>query len=283
MSKIHSSLESLQGVSEKIARFIIENAAEISGKPLNELAQKAGVSEASIVRFYKKMGFKHYRDFLLSLAFDSNDQAEALNEEIEVEDNAQLVMAKLIGATEAILNEQVRVTDFSKVETAVDRILQAKRIAIYGSGGNGPLAFDAHHHFIKLGKACEIHTDPYMQLMSAAMLTPDDVALVIIHPRDVEDANFVMEVAGRKGAYRIAVTSQYESALSKLVELMLYTPYRESVFRGEPLSSRYAVLHLLDTLYITMAIRQQEIAGNIASVQELLREKNQKMKGTFKN
>lgn len=278
MAKISSSIEQMKGVNATLARFIIDNPREVAGMSLNDLAIKNDVSEASVVRFYKKLGYESYRDFVLTLAIDTKGRVEMIDEEIEVEDDAALVMSKLIGYTITILQEQLRNTDFTQVEQAVDVLLGARRIEIYGSGGNGQLVYDTYIHMLKTGKICTHHTDPYMQIVSASLLTNEDAVIAISHSGRNMDVLQALYRAKETGAKVIVITSHYDSPITKAADLVLFTPFRESVFNKDPLSSRYAILNLLDTLYVTMANRKKEISSNINHVQEVLRVKFEQMK-----
>ena len=54
----------------KLADYILEHYDEALNYNVTELADSAGVSDASVVRFCKKLGYKGYQDFKVNAAKD---------------------------------------------------------------------------------------------------------------------------------------------------------------------------------------------------------------------
>ncbi len=51
---------------------------------ISELASNSGVSEATIVRYVKKIGFESFQDFKLNLVLDNGEEDDILEEEKDV-------------------------------------------------------------------------------------------------------------------------------------------------------------------------------------------------------
>ena len=60
---IEANYASLRASEKKAADYILENPEAAAGMGLSCLAQKAGVSQPTVVRFAKALGFKGYKEF----------------------------------------------------------------------------------------------------------------------------------------------------------------------------------------------------------------------------
>ena len=49
-------------LEKQISQYILDHPKEVFNLPLAELASKLYVSKATIIRYYKKLGFDSYRD-----------------------------------------------------------------------------------------------------------------------------------------------------------------------------------------------------------------------------
>ena len=56
--KIMGSMHLLTNSESKIAKYVLDNFNETLNYNVSELADKAGVSDASVVRFCKSLGYK---------------------------------------------------------------------------------------------------------------------------------------------------------------------------------------------------------------------------------
>ncbi len=278
LHRINSKMRTFKGVDLKLAKYILENPQKVTTlKTIYELSAESKVSESSIVRFYKKIGYQSYKDFSIALALDAFEDKKRITKEIKASDDVREIMMKLYEYNKEIFEEQIRITDYESLKKARDLILKSKRIEIYGIGGNGVLAIDLHHHLIKTGIPCSAYTDPKMMLMSASTLGKDDLMIGISHSGDEVDINFAFQVGKKKGAKCIGATNLYGSPITEIADVTLYSPFIENVFNNEPISFRYAFMNLFDTLYVSIAQKQKTVSSNILSIQDILRQRIENM------
>ncbi len=67
---IKSKMKTLTGSEKKVANYILNNYMYILDYTVTELAEKAGISDATVVRFCRSVGYKGYQDLKISLAQD---------------------------------------------------------------------------------------------------------------------------------------------------------------------------------------------------------------------
>ena len=63
ISKIKTKYFELRPSEVKVADFVLRNAKEVSKMSIKNLSDKIGVSEPTIIRFVKSIGYKGYREF----------------------------------------------------------------------------------------------------------------------------------------------------------------------------------------------------------------------------
>jgi DNA-binding MurR/RpiR family transcriptional regulator len=102
---------------------------------------------------------------------------------------------------------------------------------------------------------CVAYDDPHMQVMSAALLTPDDVVVVISHTGSTKDIIDSAKVARKAGAKIIGILGSENAPLSKVCDIALSVFSKEVALRLAPMTSRLVQLAVVDVLFVTVAMR----------------------------
>ena len=90
---IKSSYDALSKSEKQIADFLIENPSKILPLYITDLSSLCGVSEATIVRFAKKIGFEGYQQ--LKIAIAQEHHTRPLNENITFDDSPYDIFEKI--------------------------------------------------------------------------------------------------------------------------------------------------------------------------------------------
>jgi DNA-binding MurR/RpiR family transcriptional regulator len=113
-----------------------------------------------------------------------------------------------------------------------------------------------------------------MMMMSAALLTPDDVAVAYSHSGNTTAVIEALELARRNGARTIAVTNYADSPLARLADVVLCSTAQNSPLLGENATARIAQLNLLDALFVATAQRDRKTADiNLARTMRAVQSK----------
>lgn len=99
MSTLTSKLESLlnrgKGTEQRLARFLLDSRDNFVAMNVAELAQAAGVSSASVIRFTRQMGYHGYSDFKVDYLSDEKQyKAESLSGSLNPYDDTEQIIAK---------------------------------------------------------------------------------------------------------------------------------------------------------------------------------------------
>ena len=134
--KIH--YDSFSKAEKKIADFLMENPAQILPLYITELAEKTGTSEATAVRFARRLGFDGYQQLKIAIAQDSG--ARPINENITKNDKASDIFPKVCDDIYCSLEKTKRALDGEALEKCCNAILRADSIVVCGLGNSASVA-----------------------------------------------------------------------------------------------------------------------------------------------
>ena len=254
LALIRGSLDSLRNSEKKVAKCVLGDPEAVVTASITELAEKAGTSEPTVIRFCRKLGLGGYMELRLNLARDL-PSAQYIFENVGDTDSLAEIAGKIINAHREALSNTLNKLDLDDFEAAVGALRAARRIEFYGLGGSAIIARDAHHKFFRLGMPCVAYDDPHMQVMSAALLGPEDVVVVISHTGSTKDIIDSAKVARKAGAKIIGILGNENAPLSKVCDIALSVFSKEAALRLAPMTSRLVQLAVIDVLFVTVAMR----------------------------
>lgn len=271
MERLIEGKRYFRSAEEKVADYVIAHAREVVNLPITELAARIGVSEATIVRMCKKLGYRGFQELKINLAVEIVNPIQTVHEEISEEDDMESVMKKVVAANIQALESTLEVVSPTDLTKAVDLLYNARSIQFYGVGGSGPIALDAAHKFLKTGKPVAAYTDTHMQVMAASLAEPEDVIVAISHSGSSKDIIDALEVAKSRGVPTIGISQYARSPIDKVLTIKLGTRSYETLYRTESTSSRIAQLSIIDALFIGVCLRDPEKAvHNIQRTREVI-------------
>lgn len=242
----------------KVADYVTANPQKVVHSSISELAESADVSEPTVIRFCRRIGFKGYQDFKIALAQSVVPRIKSIHESITEHDNAQSLTMKVFQANIAAIQDSLESLDYITMERVIEACAAARSILFFGLGGSASVAQDAYHKFFRLGIPCNWYEDTHMQAMGASMLGEGDVVIAISHSGSSKDIVEAIELATEAGAITVAVTSHVKSPVSQVASYVLSVNTTETSYRFEPMSSRIAHLSVIDAVAVGVSMRRQE-------------------------
>ncbi|BCV21438.1 RpiR family transcriptional regulator [Moorella sp. Hama-1] len=267
--RLRSIYPSLTAAEQRAAGYILENPGEIIHLSITELAELAQTAEATIFRLCKRLGYRGFQAFKIALASDLVDPVQNIHEDVQPDDDMLTIAQKVFQSNVQCLQETLKIQEKDALEQAVEQLATARRVEFYGSGGSGAVALDAYHKFMRTGIWCQAYNDAHLQVMAAALLEPQDVAVGISHTGANKDVYEALKIARKSGAKTIGITNFMKSPLTTVADICLFTSARETRFRSEAMSSRISQLAIIDALVVGVSLRRQEEA--LTSLQQIRR------------
>ncbi|QVK18350.1 MurR/RpiR family transcriptional regulator [Mycoplasmatota bacterium] len=240
--------------SEKeIATYIEENIENVMYFSIADLSREIGVGESTIVRFCRKLGYRGFYQFKIELAkqyaSETNDESEDYVDLIEKN------MINVIKSTKLIVNKE-------KLQEAINLILGAGYIYLYGVGASGLAALEGEGKFMRGGLKCKAVTDSHFQTILSGTLTEKDVIIVISLSGSTKDLFEPIDIAYKNGTKIIVLTNNVNSKLAKYAHVTMQTAGYEKPLDGGSFVAKISQLYMLDLLYTGVVLSDKNKISN---------------------
>lgn len=256
ISSIYSSLTKAE---KKVADAVRNNPEEAVMATVTDLSEQAKVGETSVIRFCRKLGFRGYHEFKLSIAQDLVNLPSFTNVEIEDEDDPLTIARKITMKNEMMLKNTLDLVNSEELLAAVELMLNAHRIYVFGVGSSGITGLDLHYRLMRLGISAEVHRDSHIIAMTASLARKGDVIFGISTSGSTRDLVDPIKEAKANGASVICLTSHVRSPITAHADKVLLVPSRETPIDGGALSTKIMQIHLLDIM-CTLLMMQRDTA-----------------------
>ena len=234
---------------KKIVDFIKSNGDSFLNDTITEFSEKAGVSDATMVRFCKHLGYKGYQDFKVHAAREMlPTEKQQISPVLDRDDGPSQVCSKVFNSEMSVLSRTLLELDIKVLSNIAVKLREASRIVFFGTGGSLNVAKDALHKFMKIGIMVYVYEDIDLQLMSASLLHEGGVAVVISHSGINLRSLRCLETAKEGGAYTVALTGLGKTPISKAADTTVHIASEKTIYQSESVSTRIAQLAVLDTL-----------------------------------
>lgn len=248
--RIREALDGATATEKKIGEFILENRDFVLNSSVQDLAKKIGVSAAAIVRFSKKVGFKGFSNLKMLLAQDKSPQEPIVFDAIIQEsDSLDTLMDKARLSNLNTTDLTYKLLDRDTYDETVSRLIKARRIYLTGIGASHLVATDMFQKLVRIDQEVVCMDDYNLFLSALANATEDDVLIGFSYSGATPEVLFAFDMASDKKMFTCAVTQIGDHELSKKADKVFAIPREETELRLGSISSRYAMLHIVDLLY----------------------------------
>ncbi len=272
LEEITISRTDLSPSEKQVADYVLAQGGAVLRKSLATIAQEAGVSEPTVVRFCRSVGSTGLPDFKLNLAARLSRGAPYVHDAVRANDDLKSVTQKICDASAAAIGRLRERLDTVSVQRAVTAILGARRIDCYGIGGSSVAAVDLYQKFMHLGMPVQYSADTHLQTVLAATLQQGDVALVFSQTGQSRDTVRAARTARERGATVIGITSS-ATVLSAECSITIAVDPIEEAFLYAPLVGEIAHIVVTDILATTVALaRGPHVGEQYKRIKESLRD-----------
>lgn len=261
VSNVRSSYLKLRPAERWVADEVLRDPRRVLHLSINQLAQDAKVSEATVVKFCKRLGYKGFQEFKIMLAQDVASKSGLAVGEVELGDDIQTIKEKTFHAHLAALQETVRALDSEKLEAVVRAMTRAGEIHCYGLGNSGLAAIYAVRKFSSLGLPVSAFVDPHLQIVRAAHLMRGDVVVALSCSGETKGIIEAMRAAKEAGALGITITCNPNSTLAIESDLPLLISAQkdsESLVQLGAIDTLFAAVALVDHFHTEQALEKTE-------------------------
>lgn len=259
--KIKAIKSTLSSSETKLANFILKSPNAIRELSSQELANVAGVSQSSVVKFTQKLGYKGYPAFKLAVidSLNNKNSETKIHGKITLSDNLSQIAEKMLSSKMAVLTETKNLNDEASFSQAVNLIKSAKRIIICGLGGSALVAKDFAYKLQKLGMAAVADSDGHAQLAYVTTFGQDDLVFAISESGLTREIIEITKQANKNNSAIISLTKYGKNPVADNAQIKLYSVAEEESIRLSSILARTAQEFVIDILFI--AITQSSRQG----------------------
>ena len=273
LRQIENSLPDLRKSEKLVGEFVLQDPKSVITMKTAEASKAIGISEPTLIRFCKALGFSGYQEFKINLSQQLAADDYFVMYEIEEDDSIHELCEKVFDTTiSEILNVRSQINQ-NILEESIETLANANRVEFYAFGGSAPVAMDAQHKFFRLKIPSSFITDPHIQFMSANSLNENDVVVAISQSGTTSALVNSVKIL-RKAGVKVIGIMPGNTPLANICNYPLTINGGENNRISKPNTSRIAYTAVIDVL--TMGVAQlkpeaQDHLYNIADSQRSLR------------
>ena len=263
---INDKLPSLSRTQAKIASAILSSPRAFVEKPIEELVPWIGVSAPTITRFSHAIGCDGLRDLKLKIMGGVQIGALYLERPSEQSDFKKWLEYTVSKAQNGIVSAMGVPEEI--IEKVVEKILEARVVYAYGSGGvSNWLCDEIQNRFFRLGSTIVPCRDGIMQSLLATTARDGDVFLCCSLGGTNRAELEAIKIAQEYGGYCIALCPP-NTKMETAVDLAVPVETR-SRLAGDasdvfgPTAARYSMLLTIDLIALLLQSKPKTVQKNL--------------------
>ena len=269
--RVNARAERMSQAEQRVARFFQANREEVLIASASALAEKAGTSDATVIRTARALGFAGMEELRRTLA-------EELRQSLSPAGRLARTLSEIGDDLAAAFNVTLDIhqTAFDKLRrditpetfrAAVEHIAGARRVFVFGIG---PSSAMADYFTIQLGRfGIEALSLTHTGLLLAdglQKLREGDLLLIFAYSRVYPELAALLDQADRRGVKNILFSDTLGATLRNRIDVSL--PVARG--RADMLSMHSATLGLIEALLVGVATkRPAETMANLQSLNRL--------------
>ena len=252
-------------IERRIADYIVENPLCVRDRSSQQLANTLSVSQSSVVKFAKRLGFRGYPDMKLSIS-EALAREAASNGPVVISADPDTARAEALSRGKAAADDETRALNPQELlASAVRRLADAETLFVAGDGGGGLAAQAFAAHSSALGRRCIPYTHA-ASLRAGLLAACGRDALLLMCDRG-DDPVWLQACHDMRaaGGSVVAVTRQRTESLLAAADDCLVVSAQAAAPHVADLIYESAVRQLLDDLFLRILAARPEAAAAVAA------------------
>ncbi|MBX3607511.1 MAG: glucokinase [Piscinibacter sp.] len=255
LERVRAARDSLSPAEKRVASYVLDNPRAALNDPIALIAQGAEVSQPTVIRFCRSLGFQGLADFKLKLGSGLTGTLPVQRTQVRRQDSTGDLCAKVLDNTISSIVQFRESINVEAVDRAIELLRRAKRVEFYAMGNSAVVALDAQHKLFRFRIPSVAHTDVSMHAMAAELLGPDDVAVFVSSSGQPPELARAAGLAVDHGASVIAVTAG-QSPLARRSTVCIPVEHTEDATTFVSMISRILHLLVVDMMSVGLAMRR---------------------------
>ncbi|MEZ5843883.1 MAG: MurR/RpiR family transcriptional regulator [Hyphomicrobiaceae bacterium] len=256
LSRIEESFAAMTPTNQTLARYVLEHHRELAFAPVSRVAEAAGTSPATIIRFAEQLGLSGYAE-LQSIAQDALREEVDTVRQLETRSltvDPQSLLGLALSADIRNLERAAASVPEASVTEAVEMLAGARTVHLIGLRSTHGLVQHFAFYLGWIGHSARIMSPGIGDLPEQLLaVSPDDVAIAFSFRRYTRETVEILAAAKAAGAATIAISDSPLSPLAQRADLALTIPVEFPAF----FESRTAALSLINALVLGIALTRR--------------------------
>ncbi len=214
---LDKTLSGRKAQEKKVMDFLRANEDSIMDLSISQIAEGAGVSSPTVVRFCKSLGFEGLKDFKINFQAEAK-RTRQINEPITWESSEEeiktLMKEKSLFSVQGLFSS----SNMAAISKMVDAIVEAQNTDIIGMGGSSIIAEYLFKELLRYGKKVSLCNDPYMMIHNAGGRADGEVCIAVSCSGTNNDVLTVAINAKKNGKRLFSITNNEDSPLASISE-----------------------------------------------------------------
>lgn len=260
LDRVRSASEGLSPAEKRVANFVLDNPRTVLNDPIAVIALGAEVSQPTVIRFCRSLGFQGLADFKLKLGSGLTGTLPVQRTQVRRQDGIADLCAKVLDNTISAIVQFRESLNVESVDKAIALLREARRVEFYAMGNSAVVALDAQHKLFRFRIPSVAHTDASMHSMAAELLGPNDLAVFISSSGQPPELARAAAHALERGASVIAITAS-QSPLARKSTVCIGVDHSEDSSSFVSMISRILHLLVVDMMSVGLAVRRTPAVG----------------------
>ncbi len=253
MERVQHLQHELSPAEQRVASLVLERPRKVLSEPIAEIARLADVSQPTVIRFCRSLGFQGLAEFKLKFAGSLTGSIPVRHSQVRMSDSTHDLSAKVIDNTVSAILKFRDGLDVHAIDRAIELLRRANKVEFYAMGNARVVALDGQHKFFRFRIPTTAHGDAHLFQLAAELLQPGDVVVAISTAGQAPELLAAVDAARAAGASVIAITSS-KSALAKKANVCLAVDHTEDSTTFLSMISRILQLLLIDIMAVGISL-----------------------------
>ena len=266
---IQVKFSSLSKGQKLISEYIMKHHDKAAFMTAAKLGKEIGVSESTVVRFAKILGFSGYPHLQKALQDLIKDKLTTV-QRISLDENllnSTNVYKKVLKADMQNLGSTIEEIDSKTFEIVVDSILNAKRIYILGLRSSSALAGYLGFYLDLILDNVKVLSFGMGEIFEQLLrVTENDLIIGISYPRYSKKTLDALKFAKKQNCKIVGITDSYISPVSNISDYTLIAKSNMISF----VDSLVAPMSLINSLIIAIGIKEKnEVTSYFEKIEDI--------------
>ena len=256
MERVQQLRHSLSPAEQRVASLVLEQPRLVLNEPIAEIARLADVSQPTVIRFCRSLGFQGLADFKLKFASSLTGSIPVRHSQVRISDSTHDLSAKVIDNTVSAILRFRDQLDVRALDRAIELVSRARRVEFFAMGNSRAVALDGQHKFFRFRIPTSLYGDSHLFQLAAELLQPGDVVIAVSNSGSIAELLGAVDTARAAGADVIAISNS-QSPLARKATVCLAVDHAEDSTSFLSMISRILQLLLIDILAVGISVDGQ--------------------------